>query len=430
MKSSQLMTRREMLLTTGVAALGLAAIPGGLIDAALPSPSLIRRLKHPVAIAMWDFSWLQRRHPGGGFERWEQVLDELVERGYNAIRIDAFPHLLALPGRKLAELITFPGDPNCRLWGNDVDITVNPRTALVEFLTACQKRDVYVELSTWLNGATGTPEVMGFEGLVKVWEETIDFLEVQGLMKNILFVDLLNEYPYWNNFNWLKQQAVAAGGQPGVKLDTANIHIQDNRDVGLTAGGRQYYREFSTRLLQHFRARYPQYGFALSISVNWDFFHPETCLDMEAMDVLDAHVWFAHNTLIQPFNMGGARKLTPDQRRQKYSKLKDIWAAKQAELTAWMSESINAFAALGRKTGAVVGNTEGWGCVGWDEVEGLDWDFIKQSAEVAVGLALAADYKFICTSNFTHPHFRTLWQDVEWHQRITARIKAGVAHPI
>jgi len=44
---------------------------------------------------MWDFSWLERRWPGAGYEDWDKVLDELAERGYNAVRIDAYPHLIA-----------------------------------------------------------------------------------------------------------------------------------------------------------------------------------------------------------------------------------------------------------------------------------------------------------------------------------------------
>lgn len=44
---------------------------------------------------MWDFSWLERRWPGAGYEDWDKVLDELLEQGYNAIRIDAYPHLIA-----------------------------------------------------------------------------------------------------------------------------------------------------------------------------------------------------------------------------------------------------------------------------------------------------------------------------------------------
>ncbi|MCX6971161.1 MAG: hypothetical protein NTV93_13555 [Verrucomicrobia bacterium] len=53
-------------------------------------------LDAPLAITMWDFSWIERRWSGAGYEDWDQALDELTERGYNAVRIDAFPHLLGL----------------------------------------------------------------------------------------------------------------------------------------------------------------------------------------------------------------------------------------------------------------------------------------------------------------------------------------------
>src|ERR1019366_1547854 len=54
-----------------------------------------RQPKHPRAISMWEFSWIERRWDGAGYEDWDRALDELVERGYNAVRIDPFPHLLA-----------------------------------------------------------------------------------------------------------------------------------------------------------------------------------------------------------------------------------------------------------------------------------------------------------------------------------------------
>ena len=48
-----------------------------------------------MAITMWDFSWLERRWPGAGYEDWDLALDELAERGYDAVSIDAYPHLWA-----------------------------------------------------------------------------------------------------------------------------------------------------------------------------------------------------------------------------------------------------------------------------------------------------------------------------------------------
>jgi len=62
---------------------------------ALPLPkSLGVHVKRPLAITMWDFSWLERRWPGAGYEDTALALDELKARGYDAVRIDAYPHLI------------------------------------------------------------------------------------------------------------------------------------------------------------------------------------------------------------------------------------------------------------------------------------------------------------------------------------------------
>src|SRR5580658_1782814 len=53
--------------------LRLAALPQAHPDAAdtAPAPG-----KHPRAITMWEFSWIERRWPGAGYEDWDQALDE------------------------------------------------------------------------------------------------------------------------------------------------------------------------------------------------------------------------------------------------------------------------------------------------------------------------------------------------------------------
>jgi len=66
---------------------------------------LKRKLTRPLAITMWDFSWLERRWPGAGNEDWDVALDELRARGYDALRIDAYPHLVAADARREWELV-------------------------------------------------------------------------------------------------------------------------------------------------------------------------------------------------------------------------------------------------------------------------------------------------------------------------------------
>jgi hypothetical protein len=95
---------------------------------------------------MWEFSWIERRWPGAGYEDWDQALDELVVRGYNAVRIDAFPHLLAADPHKTWTL--WP-EWNTQMWGSPDVNRIVPVPALFDFLGKCRDRGIMVGLSTW-----------------------------------------------------------------------------------------------------------------------------------------------------------------------------------------------------------------------------------------------------------------------------------------
>ena len=125
------MERRDFIRNTaGLAAAGsiLPVMGSPELNA---SPNTEKIIKKPRAITMWDFSWLERRWPGAGYEDWDLALDELVERGYNAVRIDVYPHLIAEnPNREYTLLPVW----NTQVWGSpDINkVTVQP--ALNQFL--------------------------------------------------------------------------------------------------------------------------------------------------------------------------------------------------------------------------------------------------------------------------------------------------------
>jgi hypothetical protein len=110
------------------------------------------KTSRPRAIAMWEFSWIERRWPGAGYEDWNQALDELAERGYDAVRIDAFPHLIAVdPSRTW----TIHSDGQDGDWGapGEVDISRIDEN-LVDFIARCDVRGVAVGLSAVQRGQT------------------------------------------------------------------------------------------------------------------------------------------------------------------------------------------------------------------------------------------------------------------------------------
>lgn len=153
---------------------------------------------HPLAITMWDFSWIERRWDGAGFEDWNAVLDGVKERGYDAVRIDAFPHLLSQAPEKewLLLPVWYSND-----WGSPYKVRVRLFPALIDFLKACRARRIKVALSSWFREdadnvrmALSTPQAMA-----KCWIDTLRLIANAGLMDTILYVDLCNEFPgdFW-----------------------------------------------------------------------------------------------------------------------------------------------------------------------------------------------------------------------------------------
>jgi len=77
------------------------------------------------------------------------------------------------------------------------------------------------------------------------------------------------------------------------------------------------------------------------------------------------------------------------------------------------------------KYGIVCGNTEGWGPINWYDHPELDWLWVKESAQICIELLQAyPNYKFVCTSNFTHPQHKGFWEDIKWHREMTKKIKS------
>ena len=139
------MNRRRFLHgIVGVASLGPLAACG--------SGKATRQLERR-AVTMWEFSWLVRRQGAEAeYADWDRALDELAERGYDTIRLDAFPHLIArgVDGGT-ADTFTILPQHELFFWGNHEPVDVNPRSGLVEFLAKMRARGMKAGLSTWFN---------------------------------------------------------------------------------------------------------------------------------------------------------------------------------------------------------------------------------------------------------------------------------------
>ena len=431
------MDRRIFIRNTTVAAGASVLLPSTILNAKALSGELmdessinlpISKIKKPLAIAMWDFSWILRHHKYGEFFDWDKALDGLAERGYNAIRMDAMPQFIASTkkGEIIEEFRSPKKDWIPALWGNDYSMNFRPREALLEFLPKCKKYGIRVGLAAWFLSHGNKLDILNEDGgLLRAWTETLDFLQKNNLLDdNIVYVDLLNEYPDCNGYDWMKVELNKRTDAKKFILNNPNAHLPQNfepkeNDNRLYI---KFYNDYANELIGKLKKRYPNLDYFTSFHT-WSGLEN---LELTNYAALDFHVWFHHNPAIGKFvdaavNLGNIDRDI----RMDYRNLMSCWKENKANLVEWIDKSITSVAHKSRDYGIVCGNTEGWGPIGWYDHPDLSWDWVKESAEICIDLAKKHnEYKFICSSNFTHPQFRGLWEDVKWHQKITQIIKS------
>lgn len=392
----------------------------------------LAKMKNPVAIAMWDYSWLLLHHKHGAFEDWDKVLDGLVERGYNAIRIDCFPHLVAADneGNIQEEYLHIREAWKPAYWGNQFTMRSEPRKSLVVFLNKCKERGIYIGLSTWFmpHGTERNLEAKSVNDFVRMWDETLSFLKEHELLHDVIYVDLLNEYPLWHGFDWFKNEMNERSNVRLFKEKNPEANVPDDqfikiKDRRYTPVQQHFFQGFIDDAIDQLKAKYPDIPFFVSLPGSANL----NSVDYSHFGAFDPHYWFSHHlefnkkTGLADLHMFRSEKQAHFE--DNYIMVLDYWNENKLELSDWMEGRIVQAAAIGKKYNIPVGNTEGWGAVFWQDHPLTDWQFIKEAAEVSVDLAIKHNYKFICTSNFTHPQFKGIWEDVEWHQQITSKIK-------
>jgi Sugar-binding cellulase-like len=371
----------------------------------------------PYAITMWDFSWLERRWPGAGYENWDSALEQLAYRGYDAVRIDAFPHLVATDPEREWELLPVW---NQQTWGASSIVRVRVLPELTEFIRAASRVGIKISLSSWFredreNARIGfaTPESFG-----RMWVETLRHIEDAGLLDQILFVDLCNEFPLpvWAPWLYVEQLAGNAfrGGLAMAEVMPTEVSRTETRVAEWMAAS-------VTVVGQAFPELDVTYSFATELTT-W------RNQDVSALDVLEPHIWMANNDYSDYYDRVGYHFERFDSRgydnvvahgRQEYQSRQDFYD--QA-----LFRMIDTVVEWSRTTGKPLYITECWSLVDYKDWPGLEWDWILDINARAVEYA-ASTGRFVgmATSNFCGPQFNGMWREVEWHRRLTTLIKSA-----
>jgi hypothetical protein len=338
---------------------------------------------------MWDFSWLERRWPGAGYEDWDEALDGLKARGYDAVRIDAYPHLVHYGADRTWELLPVWSVQD---WGAPARCRVQVQPHLNRFLKKCAEHGMCIGLSTWFRQDVGDQrmKIRGPADLALVWKSTLDSIAAEGQISNLLYVDLCNEFSLdvWAPFTpkGLKRQSAE-----GVRWMAEPIAL--------------------------LRKSYPTLDYTFSFTSEYETWQQQ---DVSMLDFLELHLWMRHYSdfyeqvgyHFERFDTKGYDNLQMKAERLYRSK-PDYWKSRLTygidQLTAWSK-----FANKPLLT------TECWSFVDYKDFPMLSWGWLKELCEV--GVRHAADqgrWAAMATSNFCGPQFRGMWRDADWHRRLT-----------
>ena len=352
---------------------------------------------------MWDFSWLERRWPGAGYEDWDLALDELVERGYNAVRIDAYPHLLSLDAHKNWKILPCWNQQD---WGSPArnEITVQP--FLNDFIRKCRDRGILVALSTWFqrDEEDSTKGIISPRHHARIWQATLDSIAADGLLDSILYLDFCNEWPFdcWAPFFQL-------GNEDNREWKGTESLDWINESIGLL------------------RSFYPDIAYTYS-HVGRLWFSDDQIERIRVMDFIEPHIWMVQANdnefykrieyNYERFDPVGYENIV-HYAQQVYDSGPEYWKR-------LLEQHIDAVTEEATKLGLPMITTECWGIVDYKDWPLLDWAWVKEICAHGVRYAASkGSWLAISTSNFCGPQFIGMWRDKEWHQELTKIIKSA-----
>mgnify|MGYP000141399267 CR=1 FL=1 len=321
------------------------------------------------AIAMWDFSWLERPE----YDDWDKSLDQLQERGYDALRIECYPAIF--PATQIIDPVWSSND-----WGSPEPIEVES-FKLLDFLSKCASRDIKVGLSTWWRGW----HWQFSHDFYTSWTRVLD--NIKAFEDSILFVDLTNEFPHPL---WTKHSCG----------DTLQEKI-----------------EWADKMIETLQKDY-NYDFGFCTSYN-------SGLDLENSKHINVNLWIAstgqfHREVGYSHNFWSNRSYDI-----LVEKGESVYRAKENHFKQQLAKIIEVTTKRAEARDKYLICTEGWGPIDYKDYPGLSWDWVKEICAHGVKTAVNSNqFKAICTSNFCGPQFKGMWDDIEWHKNLTKLIKA------
>jgi hypothetical protein len=388
----------------------------------------------PLTISMWDFSWLQAHHPGGGFYDLERCVREAAERGYNTLRVDVFPHYYLKGEHTFPE---FGSQRRVTTWGHvrvPGGLTVNVRAKVIELANLCRKYGLWLGLDTWKSF-----EVLGNELIPQereeavcrewadTWVKALRLMREDGVLERAVWVAPLNEVQIFLG-NLLKRvressevlQEIGDGEVRHARPEHNALYHQLNVWLG-EAIKAEIQRDqipllYSGVWVENYAARVPVIYDAVDAHFMPDAQLTDT--DRAALEKAGkgASGFVLHHQQ-EPFDLALFGAAWERACRRNYAAMLQK-AVRFCEVT-----HSSLVRPCGHKFAVIV--TEAYGPCNHPDLPEVDWTWYKRYNADAARLFAQFDYCGLTLSNHAEPIF-SLWQDADWHYQSNLYLRNSV----
>ncbi len=255
-------------------------------------------------------------------------------------------------------------------------------------------------LSTWFREDLDNTrmEIHSPSDHAAIWLKTLDIIREWGELDNLLYVDLCNEFPHnaWSPF-------CTQNGCPD----------RDSREAA----------DWMRQTIGLVKAAYPD--IPMTFSFAGSFLNPDE--DVSFLDFIEPHVWMTNSSGF--YEKIGYHFETFDDIG--YTNLalygEDTYRSQKDYYDKCLVNEIQSVAEWSRRSGKPVVTTECWSVVDYKDWPLLNWGWILDLNQLGVETAVSTGrWAGMATSNFCGPQFHGMWQEMDWHLKLTKLIHGDV----
>lgn len=356
-----------------------------------------------MTAVMWDHTFLTRHVPGDSFADYDRVLDEVVERGYNTLRLDPLPQTIDLSRPETVYGQAPMGLPYLP-WTRPEGFSGPAGEWLIEFVEKARDRGLYYCLSSWwgsgITPLNGGAHPRDFAEGARCWIRFLEQWQHRFGFEGCAYVDLNNEFPCFF---------------PGLGDELQEAEKEDPQN-----GKRRWFESTINDALALMRKAFPELKFTVSLHGNVEYADWE--LELDCMDIhfyADADPRWVQRTRFYDFCSGGMFK-QDDWHAEFSDRCARAHRAGAALYRARQRAKVAAFAGMGQQRGIPLLTTESWASWYYIDSPHLDWGWLLEWAAWSVEDAIDFGMWGWTPHNYAQPQFEN-WKSVEWHRRLTDR---------